>query len=500
MIRLIGYVLFSLALTLGITWLLSVPGVLTLDVAGYRLQPRIGIAAIALLGLVGLSILGWNLFSGLLSMPSWLQSRAARKRQQQGILALSQALVALEAGNPGKARNLARDARARLPGNAAAKLLEARAELALGRWGEARDQYRELLDDPETAVAALSGLYEQAKAQNRPDAALTFARKAHSLSPELSWAGKVIFKELTRNEDWPAALKMVHQEPARSREARTARKRKLAVLHTAIAGANETTDPNTALDNARIALKMEPDFVPAALIAARIHSNKGELRKATSLLRRVWRNTHHPHVAELFANVQPGISPLERLKRLKDLMPDPPPDAPSAIVLAEGAIAAGDFATARKVLAPYAKDTPSRAVCVAMARISEGENADHGRARQWLSRAVSAPPDPTWTADGVTADEWAPVSPVTGELDAFEFKVPTSSLAAPRMSDMPDPTERDVPSDLILEQPPRTPDAQKPVIPAATENEEATGNMSGAPGEKEETAEPVEKAPQGAGT
>ncbi|HHS82414.1 MAG TPA: hypothetical protein ENJ68_02740, partial [Devosia sp.] len=300
MIRLIGYVLFSLALTLGITWLLSIPGVLTLDVAGYRLQPRIGVAVIALLGLVGLSILSWNLFSGLLSMPSWLQSRAARRRQQQGILALSEAFVALEAGNPGKARNLARDAGARLPGNAAAKLLEARAELALGRWGEARDQYRELLDDPETAVAALSGLYEQAKAQNRPDAALTFARKAHSLSPELSWAGKVIFRELTRNEDWPAALKMVHREPARSREARAARKRKLAVLHTAIAGANETTDPNTALDNARIALKMEPDFVPAALIAARIHSNKGELRKAGSLLRRVWRNTHHPHVAELF--------------------------------------------------------------------------------------------------------------------------------------------------------------------------------------------------------
>ena len=108
---------------------------------------------------------------------------------------------------------------------------------------------------------------------------------------------------------------MIHTETAKTRDEKQKKKRKLAVLHTAIAAANETSNPTDALDNARVALKLEPDFVPAALIAARIHSNKGEIRKSTSILRRVWRASKHPHIATLYASAQPGISPLDRLKR-----------------------------------------------------------------------------------------------------------------------------------------------------------------------------------------
>ena len=49
--------------------------------------------------------------------------------------------------------------------------------------------------------------------------------------------------------------------------------------------------------------------------------------------------------------------------------------------------------------------------------------------REWLSRAVHAARDPVWTADGVVADAWAPVSPVTGRLDAFEWKAPATPLS-----------------------------------------------------------------------
>jgi HemY protein len=59
-----------------------------------------------------------------------------------------------------------------------------------------------------------------------------------------------------------------------------------------------------------------------------------------------------------------------------------------------------------------------------MAEIEEGQSGDQGKAREWLSRAVRAPRDPAWTADGLVSDEWEPTSPVTGRLDAFEWKVP----------------------------------------------------------------------------
>jgi HemY protein len=66
-----------------------------------------------------------------------------------------------------------------------------------------------------------------------------------------------------------------------------------------------------------------------------------------------------------------------------------------------------------------------------MADLEEAEHGDRGRVREWLARAVRAPRDPAWTADGITSETWAPVSPVSGRLDAFEWKVPVESLGGP---------------------------------------------------------------------
>jgi len=42
---------------------------------------------------------------------------------------------------------------------------------------------------------------------------------------------------------------------------------------------------------------------------------------------------------------------------------------------------------------------------------------------------VHAAPDPAWTADGHVSDRWLPASPVTGHLDAFEWRVPLTGIA-----------------------------------------------------------------------
>ena len=50
---------------------------------------------------------------------------------------------------------------------------------------------------------------------------------------------------------------------------------------------------------------------------------------------------------------------------------------------------------------------------------------------------MRAPRDPAWTADGIVSDEWEPVSPVTGQLDAFEWKVPVASNSRPQVTPSP---------------------------------------------------------------
>jgi HemY protein len=437
MIRLASWITGSLLVAALAAWLISLPGTLTLEAAGYRMQPRLG-AAIFMVIVVAIVVIGlWAILRRILSAPRNMARRRSERRREQGVEALSDAIVALQAGDPGRARMLAREAQARLPANAAARLLEARADLALGDMPAAREHYRALIASEKTAVAALTGLYDQARTQQRPEAALTFARKALALAPQSSWAADAVFDDLTRRGQWADAVAMVNVEQAQSREDRARKRRRQAVIETARAREAETSAPLAGLDHALTALKLLPDFVPAALIAARIHINRGETRKAMSLLRRIWRATGHPDIAALYAHAQPGASAVERLKRLGEIIETPPPHRAAGMALARAAIDAYDWPLARSALAPFIGPEATQGVASLMAEIEEGQSGDQGKAREWLARAVRAPRDPAWTADGLVSDEWEPISPVTGKLDAFEWKVPMTITGRPIAEPLP---------------------------------------------------------------
>jgi HemY protein len=55
-----------------------------------------------------------------------------------------------------------------------------------------------------------------------------------------------------------------------------------------------------------------------------------------------------------------------------------------------------------------------------------------------MARAMRAAPDPAWTADGVVSEQWLPVSPATGKLDAFQWKVPVAEIGFERPPIEPD--------------------------------------------------------------
>lgn len=430
MIRLATWIVGSLLLTALIAWLISLPGTALIEVAGYRMQPRLGMAAFLVAAGLALVVIAWSVLRRILDAPRYFAKLNRDRRRDLGVAALSDGFIALQAGDPNRARVLAREARSNLPRNHAAQLLEARSDLALGDMQSAREHYRALITNKKTAVAALAGLYEQARAQGRIDAALSFAQRAVALSPQTRWASDAVLTDLTRRGKWEDALARISDETAVTRDEKMTKRRKQAVLEAAVARELAETDPLAALDHALVALKLVPDFVPAALIAARVQSNRGEVRRAMSLLRRVWRATSHPHVATLYANAQPGASSVDRLKRVRELIDTPPSNRPAAIVLARAAVDAFDWPTARSALANYVVSDPTQAVCLLMAEIEEGQNADQGKAREWLSRAVRAPRDPVWVADGITADEWEPTSPVSGNLDAFEWRVPLAAVAS----------------------------------------------------------------------
>ena len=75
-----------------------------------------------------------------------------------------------------------------------------------------------------------------------------------------------------------------------------------------------------------------------------------------------------------------------------------------------------------------------------MADIEQADTRNVGKVREHLARALRAPRDPAWTADGMVSQRWLPVSPVTGRIDAFEWKVPVERLS-PAIDYVPEPIE-----------------------------------------------------------
>ena len=70
-------------------------------------------------------------------------------------------------------------------------------------------------------------------------------------------------------------------------------------------------------------MKLAPDLVPAAALAGRLLSRKGDLRRAAKIVETAWKATPHPDLAEVYLNLRPGDSGLDRLKRAETLALSP---------------------------------------------------------------------------------------------------------------------------------------------------------------------------------
>jgi len=170
------------------------------------------------------------------------------------------------------------------------------------------------------------------------------------------------------------------------------------------------------------AAKLAPDLVPAAVLAGRLLGEAGERRRAARIIERAWRANPHPDLAAAYAKLRPGDSARQRLSRVEALAAKGPPDAEAALAVARAALDAQEFVAARSALAPYTA-SPRKRVAALMAEL-EMAQGDEGRAREWMARALNARRDPAWTADAFVSDHWLPISPVSGRLDAFEWKDP----------------------------------------------------------------------------
>ncbi|MBI1385462.1 MAG: heme biosynthesis protein HemY [Rhizobiales bacterium] len=434
MIRLIAFFVAVAAIAYGMSWLADRPGNLVIDWQGYEVTVPLMNAVIALLVLVGGSILFWSILQRLLTSPGQILDLLRRRKQTKGMDALSTGIIAVGAGDRELAMRYAQQARRTLPHEPLTDLLRAQAAQLSGDEITAHRIYEAMLGDPNTELLGLRGLFLEAKQQNADEAARQFAERAMRINPKLEWPIAALFDIQCREGRWAEALETLAVAQRSGHITKDVAKRRRAVLLTAQAQRQEDQDIDEAMRLATEAHKLAPDLVPAGEIAGRLLASRGHTAKAASILQATWKAAPHPDLALAYAFARPGDSPKDRLRRVKELTALRLHELEAPIAVAVAAVEAHDWQAARHALRPLLDRRLTKRVCTLMARIEGGEFGDRGKVREWIARAVNAPRDPAWIADGVVSDHWAPVSPVTGRLDAFEWRTPTEALDKSRQA------------------------------------------------------------------
>lgn len=431
MIRILFFILIVFLIGLGFAWLADRPGDLVLTWAGMRYEVSLIVAAGALVALIALIMIAWWLVVTLVRSPARLRRHFRARRRDRGYQSLSTGLIAAGAGDAYHAREMAKQARKLLNVDSEPlfKLLEAQAAMLEGKADEARTRFEAMLEDPETKLLGLRGLFLEAHRAGAREAAFQYAEKAAEVAPQLEWAASSTLARKTAEGDWDGALKLLDGLTVSNRIDRDTARRDRAALLTAKAMAMIDTDGVAARNAAIEAHRLQPDLVPAAVTAARVLYRQGDLRRGSRVLESVWKLSPHPEVADAYIHARPGDSVQDRLKRARHLASMKPGDTEASLALARAELDAGDYKEARRLAASTLRSAPRESVYLLLADIEEIETGDQGRVRQWLAKALKAPRDPAWTADGIVSDHWLPASPVTGRLNAFEWKVPVEQLA-----------------------------------------------------------------------
>jgi HemY protein len=412
-------------------WLADRPGVVTLRWLGREIETPLMVAVAAVLLGVALLWFTYQFLRRLFRSPRTVGEYMRFRRERRGYESLSKGIIAAGAGDSGAAQRHAQIAARALVDEPLVKLLEAQSAQLKGDRGAVKQAFEAMLASPETESLGLRGLFAEARQAGNLDKAKDYAERALRKNPSLAWASTAILQVELAARNWQAAaLTLEQQRKANLVEPKLAARQRAALL-AAEALELETKDRDQALNLALKAHQLDDALVPAAAVAARIYAQQGQPRKVFKILKQTWPLLPHPDLADAWAHAKPGDGPQERLKRLGDLLVHNEGGIEGKLALAKAAIAARGWDAARKALEPYAMERPESRVCALMADLEEGETGDKGRAREWLARAIHAPPAPLWVIDGVASPRWSPVSPVTGEIAIAEWKTPYDALQAP---------------------------------------------------------------------
>lgn len=438
-IKVVLFFVIVVAMTLGASHLADMNGGIRIIAMGmeFTLGPlQAVIAAVILFVLIWLAIRILGLLVASLRFLTGDETAISRyfdrNRERKGYKALSEGMMAAAAGEGRLALSKAARAERYLRKPQLTDLLSAQAAEISGDTKTATEIYKRLLQKDQTRFVGLRGLLRQKLQEGDTDTALKLAERAYALKPRHRDVQDTLLRLQTETGDWKGARGVLRAKMHQGEIPRDMHRRRDAVL--ALQEAKGILAEGASIEAREAAIaaaKSSPDLIPAVVMAARAHIDKGNPRTAERLLRKAWQAQPHPDLASAYAAIAPDEAPDARLKRFGKLLSVRPDHEETRLLKAELNIAVEDFPAARRALGDLPDSHPTARVLAIMAAVERGAGADDAVVRGWLTRALTAPRGAQWSCDTCQAvhADWTPICDNCGGFDTLSWREPNQASA-----------------------------------------------------------------------
>ncbi|MCP5075498.1 MAG: heme biosynthesis protein HemY [Rhodobacteraceae bacterium] len=437
LIRIFVFIGVITAAAFGASFLIETGGEVRLSFGGteYTFEPLVALIGLVMLllgcwlslKLLGLLLAVFRFFNG---DETAITRYFMRNRERRGFDALADGMVALAAGEGRIAVAKAAKAERYLERPELTHLINAQAAEMSGDTKRALKYYKNLLQNDRTRFVGVQGIMKQKLSEGDTDTALKLAEKAFALRPQHDPTLETLFSLQTDKEEWSGARKTIEAKVRASILPRDVGRRRDAVL--SLADARRLLDSGeitTGKEAALQANKLSPDLIPAAVLAAEMHTLDNNKRGAAKVVKKAWTGNPHPDLAAAFAEVEPEETPSARLKRFASVIKLRPDHSESKMLQAELMLAAEDFPGARRAIGTLADTEPTARSLAIMAAIARGEGADEKVVRGWLSKALNASRGPQWICSACNKIhlQWSPKCGNCAGFDTLDWKTPPES-------------------------------------------------------------------------
>jgi HemY protein len=420
MIRFLIYVVEVAVVVAIAVWLADRPGVVSLDWQGWRIETSVGILALSVFLLAVAVAAAFATWRWLRRRPREWSMRRRLNRQEAGLRALSEGLVAIASGDADSARKHTRRADSLLDHAPVTVLLEAQTAQIAGDEAAARATFERMTQNADTEFLGLRGLITDALRVGDDSRALTYARRAYVLKPRTPWLVDTMVSLLSRAGDWREAQRLL-EESQKSKRSMTVqvRHQQAALLTERARAAQAAGQAADAFAQARKANELDSALVPAACLLAQLVAEEGRAWRVRKFIEKSWLAAPHPDLRDAYLGLlEADSAPLERYKAVEKLVRATPDHPESRLALARAGLDANLWGEARRQLDELQAASPTADVFRLRARLADEDAEDATAPAEWLELAANADSDRAWVCGdcGTVADEW---SAVCGHCGAF---------------------------------------------------------------------------------